>query len=150
MIRGKRNRDLPLCFPSVFECNGPLAQPAGDCCIDRVGAVIKAKGYKPVRVMFYYPQREQAVKIQETLRKRRSEPAIRLRSPLNCWNELYGSARIRGIVCWTPSAEAVPRWWRQSCWEEIMSESTVIPARSGCAANAWNAVSYTHLTLPTT
>lgn len=29
--------------------------------------VIKAKGYKPVRVMFYYPQREQAVKIQETL-----------------------------------------------------------------------------------
>ena len=101
--------------------------------------VIKAKGYKPVRVMFYYPQREQAVKIQETLRKRRSEPAIRLRSPLNCWNELYGSARIRGIVCWTPSAEAAPRWWRQSCWEEIMLESTVIPARSGCAANAWNA-----------
>ena len=52
---------------AIAECNGPLAQPAGDCCIDRVGAVIKAKGYKPVRVMFYYPQREQAVKIQETL-----------------------------------------------------------------------------------
>lgn len=22
MIWGKRSRDLPLCFPSVFECNG--------------------------------------------------------------------------------------------------------------------------------
>ena len=30
--------------------------------------VIKNKGYKPIRVMFYYPQREQAVKIQETLK----------------------------------------------------------------------------------
>ncbi len=29
--------------------------------------VIKEKGYTPVRVMFYYPQREQAKKIQETL-----------------------------------------------------------------------------------
>lgn len=29
--------------------------------------VIKAKGYIPVRVMFYYPQRNQARKIQETL-----------------------------------------------------------------------------------
>lgn len=28
---------------------------------------IKAKGYIPVRVMFYYPQRDQARKIQETL-----------------------------------------------------------------------------------
>lgn len=30
--------------------------------------VIKAHGYKPVRVMFYYPQREQAIKIQEALK----------------------------------------------------------------------------------
>lgn len=30
--------------------------------------VIKAHGYKPIRVMFYYPQREQAIKIQETLK----------------------------------------------------------------------------------
>jgi len=30
--------------------------------------VIKAHGYTPVRVMFYSPQREQAVKIQETLK----------------------------------------------------------------------------------
>ena len=30
--------------------------------------VIKSHGYKPVRVMFYYPQREQAIKIQETLK----------------------------------------------------------------------------------
>jgi len=30
--------------------------------------VIKAYGYTPVRVMFYYPQREQAIKIQETLK----------------------------------------------------------------------------------
>lgn len=29
--------------------------------------VIKAKGYTPVRVMFYYPQRTQARRIQETL-----------------------------------------------------------------------------------
>lgn len=29
--------------------------------------VIKAKGYTPVRVMFYYPQRTQAKRIQETL-----------------------------------------------------------------------------------
>lgn len=29
--------------------------------------VIKAKGYTPVRVMFYYPNREQAQKIQRTL-----------------------------------------------------------------------------------
>ena len=36
MIWGKRNRDLPLCFPSAFECNGPLAQPAGDC-LDAMG-----------------------------------------------------------------------------------------------------------------
>jgi hypothetical protein len=30
--------------------------------------VIKNHGYNPVRVMFYYPQREQAIKIQETLK----------------------------------------------------------------------------------
>jgi len=29
---------------------------------------IKSHGYKPVRVMFYYPQRDQAIKIQETLK----------------------------------------------------------------------------------
>lgn len=29
--------------------------------------VIKEKGYTPIRVMFYYPQRSQAIKIQETL-----------------------------------------------------------------------------------
>ena len=30
--------------------------------------VIRQKGYKPIRVMFYYPQREQAIRIQETLK----------------------------------------------------------------------------------
>ena len=30
--------------------------------------VIKSHGYNPVRVMFYYPQREQSIKIQETLK----------------------------------------------------------------------------------
>lgn len=30
--------------------------------------VIKEHGYKPIRVMFYYPQRDQAIKIQETLK----------------------------------------------------------------------------------
>ncbi|SMO71647.1 ApaLI-like restriction endonuclease [Saccharicrinis carchari] len=29
---------------------------------------IKAKGLKPIRVMFYYPQRTQAIKIQDTLK----------------------------------------------------------------------------------
>ena len=30
--------------------------------------VISQKGYKPIRVMFYYPQREQTIRIQETLK----------------------------------------------------------------------------------
>lgn len=30
--------------------------------------VIKNHGYNPIRVMFYYPQREQAIKIQDTLK----------------------------------------------------------------------------------
>lgn len=30
--------------------------------------VIKSYGYKPIRVMFYYPQREQAIRIQSTLK----------------------------------------------------------------------------------
>lgn len=30
--------------------------------------VIQAAGYKPIRVMFYYPNREQAIRIQETLK----------------------------------------------------------------------------------
>ncbi|BBE17092.1 type II restriction endonuclease, uncharacterized, truncation [Aquipluma nitroreducens] len=30
--------------------------------------VIKGHGYKPIRVMFYYPQRAQAIRIQETLK----------------------------------------------------------------------------------
>lgn len=30
--------------------------------------VIKAHGLKPIRIMFYYPQREQAIRIQETLK----------------------------------------------------------------------------------
>jgi hypothetical protein len=30
--------------------------------------VIKEHGYKPIRVMFYYPQRNQSIKIQETLK----------------------------------------------------------------------------------
>jgi hypothetical protein len=30
--------------------------------------VIKGHGYKPIRVMFYYPQREQAIKVQEPLK----------------------------------------------------------------------------------
>ena len=30
--------------------------------------VIKACGHKPIRIMFYYPLREQAIRIQETLK----------------------------------------------------------------------------------
>lgn len=29
---------------------------------------IQSHGYRPIRVMFYYPQREQAIRIQETLK----------------------------------------------------------------------------------
>ncbi len=30
--------------------------------------VVKEHGYKPIRIMFYYPQRKQAIRIQETLK----------------------------------------------------------------------------------
>ena len=30
--------------------------------------VIKEHGYKPIRIMFYYPERSQAIKFQETLK----------------------------------------------------------------------------------
>lgn len=30
--------------------------------------VIRAHGYRPIRIMFYYPLREQAVRIQQTLK----------------------------------------------------------------------------------
>jgi len=30
--------------------------------------VIRSHGYKPIRIMFYYPQREQAIRIQQTLK----------------------------------------------------------------------------------
>lgn len=30
--------------------------------------VIKDHGYKPIRIMFYYPQRDQAIRVQETLK----------------------------------------------------------------------------------
>ncbi|HLU88315.1 MAG TPA: ApaLI family restriction endonuclease [Cyclobacteriaceae bacterium] len=30
--------------------------------------VIKGAGYKPIRIMFYYPQRDQAIRIQQTLK----------------------------------------------------------------------------------
>lgn len=30
--------------------------------------VIRSAGYKPIRVMFYYPQREQAIRVQQTLK----------------------------------------------------------------------------------
>jgi hypothetical protein len=29
---------------------------------------IRAQGFRPIRVMFYYPNREQAIRIQDTLR----------------------------------------------------------------------------------
>jgi hypothetical protein len=36
--------------------------------------VIRNHGYKPIRVMFYYPQREQAIRIQQTLKTLGSIP----------------------------------------------------------------------------
>ena len=30
--------------------------------------MIQSHGYRPIRIMFFYPQREQAIRIQETLK----------------------------------------------------------------------------------
>jgi len=50
--------------------------------------VIKDNGYNPIRVMFYYPQREQAIKIQETLKTLYKGIGGEYYSGENAWNYL--------------------------------------------------------------
>ncbi len=51
--------------------------------------VIKEHGYTPIRVMFYYPQREQAIKIQETLKTLYSGVNGEYYAEDNAWEYLY-------------------------------------------------------------
>ena len=51
--------------------------------------VIKSHGFKPIRVMFYYPQREQAIKIQETLKTLYHGIGGEYYAGDEAWNYLY-------------------------------------------------------------
>ena len=51
--------------------------------------VIKSHGLKPIRVMFYYPQREQAIKIQETLKTLYHGVGGEYYAGDKAWNYLY-------------------------------------------------------------
>jgi len=50
--------------------------------------VIKSHGYRPIRVMFYAPQREQAIKIQETLKTLYHGIGGEYYSDIEAWNYL--------------------------------------------------------------
>lgn len=54
--------------------------------------VIKEHGYKPIRVMFYYPQREQAKKIQEALKTIYSGVNGEYYAGDEAWNYLYNAS----------------------------------------------------------
>jgi hypothetical protein len=62
--------------------------------------VIKAHGYKPIRVMFYYPQREQAIKIQQTLKTLYAGVEGEYYSGDEAWNYLqeYSNVDLRAIL----------------------------------------------------
>lgn len=62
--------------------------------------VIKEKNYKPIRVMFYYPQREQAVKIQETLKTLYNGIGGEYYSGDDAWNfiKTYSDIDLKGIL----------------------------------------------------
>lgn len=62
--------------------------------------VIKNHGYKPVRVMFYYPQREQAKKIQETLKTLYAGVSGEYYSGEDAWNYLntYTGVDLKSIL----------------------------------------------------
>jgi type II restriction enzyme len=47
---------------------------------------IKARGFRPIRVMFYYPNREQAIRIQETLQTTYNGVGGLYYSGDNAWN----------------------------------------------------------------
>ncbi|MFR9564877.1 MAG: ApaLI family restriction endonuclease [Rikenellaceae bacterium] len=62
--------------------------------------VITAKGLKPIRVMFYYPQREQAIKIQETLKTLYSGVSGDYYAGDDAWNFIlsYTGFDLKGIL----------------------------------------------------
>lgn len=62
--------------------------------------VISAIGYTPIRVMFYYPQREQAKRIQETLRTLYAGVGGEYYSGDEAWDYLreYAGVDLKGIL----------------------------------------------------
>lgn len=62
--------------------------------------VIKAHGYKPIRVMFYYPQREQAIEIQQTLKTLYTGVEGEYYGGDEAWNYLqkYSNVDLRAIL----------------------------------------------------
>lgn len=61
---------------------------------------IKAQGYKPIRIMFYYPQREQAMKIQDTLKTLYDGVKGEYHAGEEAWNFLkeYTGVDLKGIL----------------------------------------------------
>ena len=55
---------------------------------------IKAQGYVPIRIMFYYPQRKQAIKIQTDLAALYHEVGGRYYCGSKAWHYIYGYTGI--------------------------------------------------------
>jgi hypothetical protein len=62
--------------------------------------VISGHGYKPIRIMFYYPQRDQAKRIQETLRTLYAGVAGEYYGGDEAWDYLcsYAGVDLKGIL----------------------------------------------------
>jgi hypothetical protein len=61
---------------------------------------ISAQGFKPIRIMFYYPQRTQAIRIQETLQTLYAGVAGEYYSGESAWEYLkaYSGVDLRAIL----------------------------------------------------
>ena len=55
---------------------------------------IKQQGYKPIRIMFYYPNRDQALRIQETLKTIYAGIGGEYYAGDDAWNYVYKRTRI--------------------------------------------------------
>lgn len=62
--------------------------------------VIKEHGYKPIRIMFYYPQRDQVIRIQETLKTLYSGVDGEYYGGDDAWNYLqkYSGVDLKSIL----------------------------------------------------
>jgi hypothetical protein len=62
--------------------------------------VIKGHGYKPIRVMFYYPQREQAIRVQEALKTLYAGVGGEYYGGEDAWSFLkkYSGVDLKGIL----------------------------------------------------